>query len=162
MPNNDPAGQAIEKTLDFEDQILAEGRDRIRGLGVGTMAFGELPRAFQRVVDEAAPNRTSGFKTIVESSMLELHPIIQESYAIGVGPSSMLLRALKALTSKWKSRMLLDRLGCGFGMMGRHRSCSRKERPLGPLGGSKEGATAPGSAGNWKCGVVGPMGPRLH
>ena len=32
MPGEAPARQAIEKTLDFADQVLAEGRDRVRNL----------------------------------------------------------------------------------------------------------------------------------
>ena len=84
IPTADPTRQNIEKTLDFADQVLAEGRDRVRNLRAATIGFGELPRAFQQVVEEAAPNRSSTFKTVVEGTMLELHPIIrEETYSIG-------------------------------------------------------------------------------
>jgi len=84
IPSEEPARQAIEKTLDHADQVLAEGRDRVRGLRASNIAFGELPRAFQRIADEVAPNRVSTFKTVVEGNVLELHPIIrEESYSIG-------------------------------------------------------------------------------
>jgi signal transduction histidine kinase/ligand-binding sensor domain-containing protein len=84
IPPTDPTRQDIEKTLDFADQVLAEGRDRVRDLRALTVGFGELPKAFQQVVEEAAPNRAPAFKTIVEGTVLELHPIIrQETYSIG-------------------------------------------------------------------------------
>ena len=84
MPAADSTRQDIEKTLDFADQVLAEGRERVRHLRTSTVGFGELPKAFQQVVEKAAPNRSSMFKTVVEGTVLELHPIIrEETYAIG-------------------------------------------------------------------------------
>jgi len=84
IPTTDPTRQEIEKTLDYADQVLAEGRDRVRNLRTATVGFGELPKAFQQVVEEAAPNRSSTFKTVVEGTVLELHPIIrEETYSIG-------------------------------------------------------------------------------
>jgi len=84
IPMADPARQEIEKTLDFADQVLAEGRDRVRNLRTSTIGFGQLPKAFQQLVEEAAPNRSSTFKTVVEGTVLELHPIIrEETYSIG-------------------------------------------------------------------------------
>ena len=84
IPSVDPIRQQIDKTLDFADQVLAEGRDRVRSLRASTIGFGELPNAFRQVVEEAAPDRSSTFKTVVEGTVLELHPIIQEeTYSIG-------------------------------------------------------------------------------
>jgi signal transduction histidine kinase/ligand-binding sensor domain-containing protein len=84
IPTTDPTRQEIEKTLDFADQVMAEGRDRVRNLRTSTIGFGGLPKAFQRVVEEAAPNRSSTFKMVVEGTVLELHPIIrEETYSIG-------------------------------------------------------------------------------
>jgi ligand-binding sensor domain-containing protein/signal transduction histidine kinase len=84
IPSADQTRQDIEKTLDYADQVLAEGRDRVRNLRASTIGFGELPRAFQHVVEAAAPNRSSTFKTVVEGTVLELHPIIrEETYCVG-------------------------------------------------------------------------------
>lgn len=85
MPEDASSRHAIEKTLDHADQVLAEGRERVRTLRSGTIGYGGLPAAFQRVADEvASPHRTSTFKTVVEGSVLELKPIIrEESYSIG-------------------------------------------------------------------------------
>jgi len=84
IPTSEPARQEIEKALDHADQVLVEGRDRVRNLRSSPIGFGELPRAFQQVVEEAAPHRSSTFKTVVEGTVLELHPIIrEETYSIG-------------------------------------------------------------------------------
>jgi len=94
MRGDDPAYGALEKTLDQADEVLAEGRDRIRNLRGGSVTFGGLPAAFQRVVEET-PQQGGGvaFKTVVEGSVRELHPIIrEESYCIG---REALVNALK-------------------------------------------------------------------
>ena len=84
MPSGEPVRQAIEKTLDHADQVLAEGRDRVSSLRAGSIGFGQLPNAFQQLADEISPNRSAAFKTVVEGNVLELHPIIrEESYSIG-------------------------------------------------------------------------------
>jgi signal transduction histidine kinase len=83
-PATDPAGLDIEKILDFADQVMAQGRDRVRSLRSETVSFGELPAAFQQVAEESAPNRTSAFRTVVEGGIRELHPTIREEcYSIG-------------------------------------------------------------------------------
>ena len=84
MPNRDPARQEMEKTLDYADQVLVEGRDRVRSLRSATVSVGELPAAFQRVVEEFSPDRTATLKTLIGGSVRELHPMImEESYSIG-------------------------------------------------------------------------------
>jgi signal transduction histidine kinase/ligand-binding sensor domain-containing protein len=84
IPTIDPARRQIEETLDHADQVLAEGRDRVRNLRAPTIGFGELPKAFQRVVEEVAPDQAPNYKTVVEGTVLELHPIIrEETYWIG-------------------------------------------------------------------------------
>jgi signal transduction histidine kinase/ligand-binding sensor domain-containing protein len=83
IPVEEPVRQTLDKALDHADLVLAEGRDRVRNLRANTVEYGGLPRAFQRVADEA-PNRTAEFKTVVEGSVRELHAIVrEESYAIG-------------------------------------------------------------------------------
>src|SRR3712207_2571144 len=93
MRGDDPAYGALEKTLDQADQVLAEGRDSIRNLR-GTLATsGDLPAAFRRVVEETPQGNGMAFKTVVEGSVRELHPIIrEESYCIG---REALVNALK-------------------------------------------------------------------
>lgn len=84
MRRDDPAYGVLEKTLDQADEVLAEGRDRIRNLRGSTAASAGLPAAFQRIVEETPQGGGVAFKTVVEGSVRELHPIIrEESYCIG-------------------------------------------------------------------------------
>jgi len=84
MPAADLTRQEIEKTLDYGDQVLAEGRDRVRSLRSATVSDGDLSAAFQLVAEESSPNRTATFKTVVEGRIRELHPMVrEESYSIG-------------------------------------------------------------------------------
>jgi len=84
IPTADPTRQEIEKTLDYADQVLAEGRDRVRSLRFATVSDGDLSAAFQLVAEEASPDRTATFKTVVEGSVRELNPMIrEESYSVG-------------------------------------------------------------------------------
>ncbi len=84
MRRDEPAYSALEKTLDQADLILAEGRDRVRNLRGTTVLDGDLPAAFQRIVEETPPGSDVTFKTVVEGGVRELHPIIrEESYCIG-------------------------------------------------------------------------------
>lgn len=84
MPDRDPARQEMEKTLDYADQVLVEGRDRVRSLRSATVSGDGLPAAFQRVVEELSPDRAATLKTVVGGSVRELHPmVLEESYSIG-------------------------------------------------------------------------------
>jgi signal transduction histidine kinase/ligand-binding sensor domain-containing protein len=84
IPRDQPAHEAIEKTLDRADEVLAEGRDRVRNLRSSTVPVGGLPAAFKRVVEETPKGRDATFKTVVEGSVRELHPMVrEESYRIG-------------------------------------------------------------------------------
>jgi ligand-binding sensor domain-containing protein/signal transduction histidine kinase len=84
IPREEPARQAMENALDRADQVLAEGKDRVRYLRDTTVSLSDLPAAFQRVAEETPQGRATTFKTIVEGNVRELHPIVlEESYSIG-------------------------------------------------------------------------------
>jgi signal transduction histidine kinase len=84
MPREEPSRQAIEKALDHADQVLAEGRDRVRNLRATAESLSDLSAAFQRVAEETAPSRAATLRTVVEGDIRELHPmILEESYSIG-------------------------------------------------------------------------------
>lgn len=84
IPSEQPARQAIEKTLDHADQVLAEGRDRVRNLRTIAVSVSDLPAAFQQVAEETPLGREATFKTVVEGSVRELHPmVLEECFAIG-------------------------------------------------------------------------------
>lgn len=83
IPAGDPARREIEETLDRADEILAEGRDRVRSLRTGT-ALRDLPSALERVAREASQDGTTRLKSVVEGRPRELDPIVmEEAFAIG-------------------------------------------------------------------------------
>jgi signal transduction histidine kinase len=84
IPWEEPARQTIERTLDHADQVLAEGRDRVKNLRAAAESITDLPVAFQQVADETSQTRDTTFKTVVEGSVRELSPmVLDECYAIG-------------------------------------------------------------------------------
>ena len=84
IPNDSPAYNALEKTLDHADEVLAEGRDRIRNLRVDTVSLSDLPAAFRSVAAETSEGRDTIFKTVVEGHVRDLHPLVlEECYCIG-------------------------------------------------------------------------------
>ncbi|HEU4769038.1 MAG TPA: two-component regulator propeller domain-containing protein [Pyrinomonadaceae bacterium] len=84
IPADMPAHSALEKTLDHADQVLAEGRDRIRNLRVQSASLSDLPAAFRSVAEETSEGRDAVFKTVVEGRVRDLHPLVlEECYCIG-------------------------------------------------------------------------------
>ena len=84
IPADLPARDALEKTLDRADEVLAEGRDRIRNLRVNSASLSDLPAAFRAVAEETSQGRDAIFKTVVEGHVRELHPLVlEECYCIG-------------------------------------------------------------------------------
>src|ERR1700754_498691 len=84
IPADSPAHDALEKTLDHADQVLAEGRDSIRNLRVNSASLSDLPAAFRSVAEETSQGRDAVFKTVVEGRVRDLHPLVlEECYCIG-------------------------------------------------------------------------------
>lgn len=84
IPRESPAYNALEKTLDHADEVLAEGRDRIRNLRVDSGSLTDLPAAFRSVAEETSQGRDAIFKTVVEGHVRDLHPmVLEECYCIG-------------------------------------------------------------------------------
>jgi ligand-binding sensor domain-containing protein/signal transduction histidine kinase len=84
IPADLPARDALEKTLDHADEVLAEGRDRIRNLRVNSASLSDLPAAFRSVAEETSQGRDAIFKTVVEGHVRKLHPLVlEECYCIG-------------------------------------------------------------------------------
>lgn len=84
IPGDQPAHEAIQKVLDRADEVLAEGRDRVRNLRTSNIPMGGLPAAFERVVEENSHDGKASFKMLVEGGVRELHPMVrEEAYCIG-------------------------------------------------------------------------------
>jgi ligand-binding sensor domain-containing protein/signal transduction histidine kinase len=84
IPADLPAHEALEKTLDHADEVLAEGRDSIRNLRVNAASLSDLPAAFRSVAEETSQGRDAIFKIVVEGRVRDLHPLVLEQcYCIG-------------------------------------------------------------------------------
>jgi signal transduction histidine kinase len=84
MPAGSAGREALEKTLDHADDVLTEGRDRLRNLRATSIPMGGLPTAFSNVAQETPNADAATFKTVVEGRVLELHPMVrEESFCIG-------------------------------------------------------------------------------
>jgi ligand-binding sensor domain-containing protein/signal transduction histidine kinase len=84
IPSDIPARETMEKALDHADQVLAEGRDRVRNLRATSVSIDDLALAFTRVATETTRGREATFKTVVEGGERRLHPLVQEeAYCIG-------------------------------------------------------------------------------
>ena len=84
IPADLPARNLLENTLDHADEVLAEGRDRIRNLRVNSASLSDLPSAFRSIAEETSQGREVVFKMVVEGRIRDLHPmVLEESYCIG-------------------------------------------------------------------------------
>ena len=84
IPREQPAHRAMEDALDLADQVLDEGRDRVRNLRGLAESLSDLPAAFRRVAEESPHGNTIAFRAVVEGSPRELHPLVlEESFSIG-------------------------------------------------------------------------------
>ena len=84
IPKEEVAHNAIENILDHADRVLAEARDRVRNLRATPVSLRDLQSAFQEVAEETSKGREATFKTVVEGTVRNLHPIVlEECFAIG-------------------------------------------------------------------------------
>jgi ligand-binding sensor domain-containing protein/two-component sensor histidine kinase len=84
MAKGDPTRQVLDKALERADEVLAEGRDRVRDLRVHGDALHDLPASFAATGGELAQGQAAAFHTLVEGRARELVPRVkQEAYSIG-------------------------------------------------------------------------------
>jgi ligand-binding sensor domain-containing protein len=84
IPSSDPARAMMEKTLERADEVLVEGRDRVRNLRVSGGVDRELPQAFVIAGEDLAQESAAEFKIVVEGAVREVHPVVRdEIYWIG-------------------------------------------------------------------------------
>jgi signal transduction histidine kinase/ligand-binding sensor domain-containing protein len=84
IPDGEPVRQDMESALDYADQVLMEGRDRVRNLRTTGPFISDLPAAFRQIVDHTSHDRKMIVETVVEGTPRELQPLVlEEVFAIG-------------------------------------------------------------------------------
>jgi len=84
IPDGEPVRQDMERALDYADQVLMEGRDRVRNLRTTGPLISDLPVAFREIADRTSHDRKVIVQTVVEGTPRELHAVVlEEVFAIG-------------------------------------------------------------------------------
>jgi signal transduction histidine kinase len=84
IPPSDPVRALIDRTLDRADDVLAEGRDRVKGLRASADFVQDLPCAFAALGEELLGEDSRRFEVVVEGAVRMLEPMVREElYRIG-------------------------------------------------------------------------------
>ena len=78
IPHDSPARQMMEHALDRADDVLIEGRDRVKDLRIQPTAAPDLPPAIGAIGAELAKEQSNRFKLSVEGTPRPLDPIVRE------------------------------------------------------------------------------------
>jgi signal transduction histidine kinase/ligand-binding sensor domain-containing protein len=84
IPPEQPARKTMEMALDRADEVLSEGRDRVRNLRDSASSLQDLSAAFRLVAQECSAEDSAEFNVVVEGEERTLHPmVLEESYLVG-------------------------------------------------------------------------------
>ena len=76
IPSDQPARQALEQALDRADDVIVEGRDRVKSLRAEPP--GDLPKVLAEVADRLGLEPEVKVRVVVEGTPRLLHPIVSE------------------------------------------------------------------------------------
>src|ERR1700734_3642017 len=74
IPSSEPARQMIEKALDRADEVLVQGRDRVKNLRL-TAQKKTLREALTDVIKDLAVSKGIEFSVVVEGDVRQLDPL---------------------------------------------------------------------------------------
>jgi signal transduction histidine kinase/ligand-binding sensor domain-containing protein len=84
IPPGAPARRLMEESLDRADQLLEEGRDKVKDLRPAVLALPELAQALAAEGDRFAQLHSAKFSVSVQGVRRELHPLVrEEGFLIG-------------------------------------------------------------------------------
>lgn len=84
IPEHEPTRQMLDEALDRADQVMAEGRNRVRDLRASRDGGNDLAQAFSNVAQEFVDASHTAFRAVVEGDPRSLHPLVRdEAYRIG-------------------------------------------------------------------------------
>ncbi len=110
IPEQGPARQMMEKALDSLDEVLLEGRNRVRDLRDETIPGHELSQLLLACGDELAHDKSIVFTLAVVGTVQPLNPVVRdETYRIG---RELLTNAFQhSDAGKIESEITYDRVG---------------------------------------------------
>jgi signal transduction histidine kinase len=74
----DPGRRVLESALERADQVLIEGRNRVKGLRASAQMQGDLPAALEKVGEQLAQDSDVRFSLAIEGTPRSVHPILKE------------------------------------------------------------------------------------
>lgn len=77
IPREQPVHAALEHALERADDVLVEGRDRVRNLRIAGDS-GDLAEAFANIGEHLSPDPTTRFRVVTTGKVRDLHPIVRE------------------------------------------------------------------------------------
>jgi signal transduction histidine kinase/ligand-binding sensor domain-containing protein len=84
IPAGSPARHSLEDALDRADQVLIEGRDRVRDLRIGAVDLSELHDALHKLGTELEQKGGARFALAVRGTPAQLRPLVRdEVYQVG-------------------------------------------------------------------------------
>jgi signal transduction histidine kinase/ligand-binding sensor domain-containing protein len=84
IPVTEPARQLMEKSLDRADELLAEGRDKVRDLRPTMSDSADLAKALAAEGEQLVQETSVEFSATVSGMRRELHPMVrEEGFLIG-------------------------------------------------------------------------------
>jgi signal transduction histidine kinase/ligand-binding sensor domain-containing protein len=84
IPEDQSARRMLDEALDRADEVMAEGRDRVRGLRASGDRGNDLAEAFSSVAREFAAASHTACRVLVEGDVRSLRPLVRdEVYRIG-------------------------------------------------------------------------------
>lgn len=107
IPATEPARQMMEKALDRADEILIEGRDRVKDLR-SPMATADLAQAFAIVGEDLAQDYPAGFRVVVEGVVRDVHPLVREE-VYGIGREALINAFHHAQAQQIEVELIFDR-----------------------------------------------------
>ena len=84
VPADSPAQPALRHILQIMGQVIAEGRNTLRGLRSSTGSANDMELAFLRIPEEFGIDRNTAYRVVVEGAPVPLQAVVQdEIYSIG-------------------------------------------------------------------------------
>jgi len=116
------ARKRMEDALDRADEVLIEGRDRVKALRVQPTAEADLPQAIETIGEEEARSKPTRFNLSVEGTPRALDPIVRDE-VLRIARESLTNAFRHARAGKIEAEIIYDRTelklrvrddGCGI------------------------------------------------